>query len=179
MKEYKILFTGPMGAGKTTAIGSVSDHPPVLTDVRNHDSSHGKALTAGGLDFGEFVLGSGERIRLFGTPGQSRFDFMWKILARNALGLLILIDNTSADPLADLRLYLEGFLQGADRLACAIGVGRLQAEGGLTVDDYADELARLGYVLPVLDVDVRRRSDVVLLIDTLLSQLEVDSLEMS
>jgi signal recognition particle receptor subunit beta len=29
----KIIFTGPVGAGKTTAIGAVSDEPPVSTDV--------------------------------------------------------------------------------------------------------------------------------------------------
>ena len=35
MKEYKILFTGSVGAGKTTAIGQISDVPPLVTDVRN------------------------------------------------------------------------------------------------------------------------------------------------
>ena len=29
MNEYKILFTGTMGAGKTTAIGAVSDTAPI------------------------------------------------------------------------------------------------------------------------------------------------------
>ena len=37
MNEYKILFTGTMGAGKTTAIGAVSETPPIVTDVVNND----------------------------------------------------------------------------------------------------------------------------------------------
>ena len=37
-----------------------------------------------------------------------------------------------------------------------------------------DALARHQLVLPVLDVDVRQRSDVILLIDTLLAQLEAN-----
>ena len=90
MKEYKILFTGSVGAGKTTAIGQISDVPPLVTDVRNTDRSVDKPLTTVGLDYGEFALDTGDRVRLFGTPGQSRFDFMWQILARNALGLVIL-----------------------------------------------------------------------------------------
>ena len=35
--EFKILFTGPMGAGKTTAIAQLSDDVCVSTDVVNTD----------------------------------------------------------------------------------------------------------------------------------------------
>ena len=35
--EFKIVFTGPMGAGKTTAIAAVSDFAPVRTEVANND----------------------------------------------------------------------------------------------------------------------------------------------
>src|SRR4051812_2896224 len=110
MREHKILFTGTMGAGKTTAIGAVSEVPPLVTDVMNTDTSSAKAMTTVGLDFGLLTLDNGDRLRLFGTPGQARFDFLWKILVRNSLGLVILVDNSSADPLADLAVYLDGFV---------------------------------------------------------------------
>ncbi|WP_257645618.1 GTP-binding protein [Ottowia beijingensis] len=125
MNEYKILFTGTMGAGKTTAIGAVSETPPIVTDVVNNDQSHTKERTTVGLDFGQFTLDNGDRIRMFGTPGQSRFDFLWKILSKNALGMIILTDNSRPDPLADLRVYLEGFADDLDIMPCAIGIGRL------------------------------------------------------
>ena len=172
MTEYKILFTGTMGAGKTTAIGAVSETPPVLTDVANTDPGHSKQTTTVGLDFGLLTLASGDRVRLFGTPGQARFDFLWKILVRNSLGLIVLCDNSRPDPLADLRVYLEGFADELKELPCVIGVGRLPRHASPGLEDYADELARHGLVLPVLEVDVRRRDDVVLRIDTLLAQLE-------
>ena len=35
MKEYKILFTGSVGAGKTTAIGQISDVPRVTQARRS------------------------------------------------------------------------------------------------------------------------------------------------
>lgn len=174
MNEYKILFTGTMGAGKTTAIGAVSETPPIVTDVENNDLSHSKARTTVGLDFGQFTLDNGDRIRLFGTPGQSRFDFLWKILSKNALGMIILSDNTRPDPLADLRVYLEGFSDDLKSMPCAIGVGRLDQSPSPSLDDYIDELARHNLVLPVLEVDVRKREDVLLLIDTLLAQLEAN-----
>ena len=78
------------------------------------------------------------------------------------------------DPLAELRVYLEGFADELATLPCAIGVGRLQTHASPSLDDYIDELARHQLVLPVLDVDVRQRSDVILLIDTLLAQLEAN-----
>lgn len=43
-----------------------------------------------------------------------------------------------------------------------------------SLDDYAECLAATGRVFPILGVDVRKRADVVLLIDTLLMQLEAD-----
>ena len=46
-----------MGAGKTTAILSVSDAPPVSTEVKNNDQrTFAKAATTVALDFGQLVL---------------------------------------------------------------------------------------------------------------------------
>lgn len=176
MNEYKILFTGTMGAGKTTAIGAVSETPPIVTDVVNNDQSHTKERTTVGLDFGQFTLDSGDRIRLFGTPGQSRFDFLWKILSKNALGMIILTDNSRPDPLADLHTYLDGFAGVLAGVPCTIGVGRLDSHPQPDLDHYAEALAGRDALYPVLDVDVRRREDVLLLIDTLLAQIEANAL---
>lgn len=174
MKEYKILFTGVMGAGKTTAIGCVSEVPPVVTDVLNSDTSVAKERTTVGLDYGQFTLDNGDRIRMFGTPGQVRFDFLWPILVKNALGMIILADNSRPDPLADLSVYLDGFAEHLGALPCAVGVGRLESHPRPSLDDYADALAQKGHMFPVLGVDVRQKDDVILLIDTLLMQLEAE-----
>jgi signal recognition particle receptor subunit beta len=175
MREHKILFTGTMGAGKTTAIGAVSEVPPLVTDVMNTDTSSAKAMTTVGLDFGLLTLDNGDRLRLFGTPGQARFDFLWKILVRNSLGLVILVDNSSADPLADLAVYLDGFVDELRTLPCVVGIGRTEQHPTPSLDDFSNRLEARGLVLPLLPVDVRRRDDVLMLIDTLLAQLEVQA----
>ena len=177
MNEYKILFTGTMGAGKTTAIGAISETPPVVTDVRNNDESNAKETTTVGLDFGQLTLENGDRLRLFGTPGQSRFDFLWKILSQNAIGMILLTDNSRPDPMADLRLYLQGFEKELTDMPCVIGVGRLDTHPSPGLDDYAQELARHNLVLPVLSVDVRQPQDVKRLINTLLAQMEADLMQ--
>ncbi|RYF27787.1 MAG: GTP-binding protein, partial [Comamonadaceae bacterium] len=68
MKEYKILFSGTAGAGKTTAISAISETQVVSTDVANTDAALKKATTTVGLDYGSITLDSGDRVRLFGTP---------------------------------------------------------------------------------------------------------------
>lgn len=172
MNEYKILFTGTVGAGKSTAINILSETLTIKTDVHNSDASVAKENTTVGLDFGQITLDNGDRIRLFGTPGQARFDFLWKILSKGALGLVILADNSRPDPLADLCVYLEGFHEELGTLPCTIGVGRLDTHPSPSLDDYADLLAERNLLFPIIGVDVRHKEDVVLLIDTLLVQLE-------
>ncbi|RSZ38419.1 MULTISPECIES: GTP-binding protein [unclassified Variovorax] len=173
MREYKLVFTGPMGVGKTTAIAAISETAPISTDVANADTSVAKATTTVGLDFGQVTLDNGDRLRLYGTPGQARFDFVWKILVRDALGLAILIDNSRPDPLADLAVYLDGFADAIRKMPCALGVSRMSSHPSPTLDDYAGALAARGLVFPMLAVDPRRRDDVVALIETLLMQIEV------
>ncbi len=172
MREQKILFTGTMGAGKTTAISAISDIPPIVTDVQNNDLSVDKQTTTVGLDYGEVSLGSGERLRLYGTPGQQRFAFMWQVLAKGALGLVILIDNSRPAPLEDLQIYLTNFAELIRDTACVIGVGRLDTHASPDLDAYADTVMQLGSIIPVVACDVRNREEVLLLLDLLLMQLE-------
>lgn len=176
MKEHKIILTGTMGAGKTTAIAAVSEVPPIVTDVTNNDRSVDKAMTTVGFDYGYLTLENGDRIRLFGTPGQERFRFVWPVVAKGAMGLIILLDNSRPDPLADLAVYLNGFSSELATLPCVVGIGRLNTHPTPDVDAVAQVLEQHNYVFPILPVDVRRREDVVLLIDVLLSQLEADLL---
>lgn len=172
MAEYKLVITGPMGAGKTTAVAAISEAPPIVTDVRNNDATVVKDRTTVGLDFGELRLENGDTLRIFGTPGQDRFDFMWDILAKGAIGLIILTDNSTRDPVADLKLYLESFADLIARTACVIGVGRSQSHPVPSIDDLAIAAQNLGVVCPILPVDARARDQVLMLVDLLLTQLE-------
>lgn len=71
----KIIFTGPMGAGKTTAIAAISEIPPISTEVRCTDEAQAlKETTTVAMDYGYFTLEDSSRIHLYGTPGQERFN---------------------------------------------------------------------------------------------------------
>ena len=103
LQQYKIVFGGTMGAGKSAAIKTLSDIPVVATEAMNTDTeAHAKYLTTVGIDYGEIHLEGDIKIGLYGTPGQERFDFMWPIVCKGAIGAVILIDHTRAERLQDL-----------------------------------------------------------------------------
>src|SRR5690606_19648729 len=106
--ELKFVFTGTMGAGKTQAISALSDIPVISTDVKATDEARlKKEKTTVAMDYGEIHLDDETAINLYGTPGQKRFEYMWKILADGALGVIVMVDNSREKPLEDMDVYLE------------------------------------------------------------------------
>ena len=173
MQHYKIVFSGPVGAGKTTAITSLSDIPTVRTEARATDeTSLRKPMTTVALDFGVLNLNDHEDVHLYGTPGQGRFDFMWDILTEGGLGLVLLLDNTRPAPFHDLRLFLRAFERYIARSAIAIGVTRMDLNPSPGLGAYYDALSGTGLIPPVFEVDARVRADVALLVKALLISLD-------
>jgi len=122
----KIIFTGPMGSGKTTAISSVSDVPPIFTEVKATDDEvkQHKETTTVSMDYGCMCLEDKTRIHLYGTPGQKRFNYMWPILTSGGLGLVLLLDNAADDPIKDMLYYLDAFADFIEKTTVVIGVTR-------------------------------------------------------
>ncbi|ENV74878.1 hypothetical protein F944_02744 [Acinetobacter ursingii DSM 16037 = CIP 107286] len=110
LQQYKIVFAGSMGAGKTEAIKSLSEIPVLATEAFNTDqAAHEKQQTTVGIDYGEITLEDGVKIGLYGTPGQTRFDFIWTVICEGAIGVILLIDHSVEAPLEELEAYLESF----------------------------------------------------------------------
>ncbi len=105
MRQHRIIITGPVGAGKTTAIKTISDIPPILTDVVSSDGSKKlDARTTVAMDYGMMKVGDSDKLHFYATPGQERFDFMWDILTAGGMGLILLLDNTRTNPFQDMHL---------------------------------------------------------------------------
>lgn len=174
MKQIKFIFTGPPGAGKTTAIATISEFPPVSTDVFSTDSlSMVKEKTTVAMDFGQITLDNGQKIGLYGTPGQQRFKFMWEILVQGGLGLIILVDNRRPDPLKDLEIYLDNFSEFIAKTDAVIGVTCTDIKEHPTMDDYQEFLQNRGQIFPTFAVDARSKEDVLFLLNSLLTCLEL------
>lgn len=171
--DHKIIFTGPVGAGKTTAIASISDIEPIRTDEHASDMTQKrKSATTVAMDYGMIRLGPKEKVHLYGTPGQERFDFMWDILTKGGIGLVLLLDNTRPTPFEDMRFYIKAFKEFIDGTRLVIGVTQMDARATPTIDEYVRQLAELDVSAPVFEVDARQRTDVSTLIEALLLQID-------
>ncbi|WP_309226118.1 GTP-binding protein [Streptomyces lunaelactis] len=97
----KILVVGPLGVGKTTLIGTVSEIKPLFTEAVmtqagarvDTGGDRAKTTTTVALDFGRMTIDGELVLYLFGTPGQQRFLPAWRDLAKGSLGALALVDT--------------------------------------------------------------------------------------
>jgi len=174
LSDIKFIFTGPPGSGKTTAIASISDEPPIITNAISSEKTDANGVAAAAMDFAEITLQDDTVVHLYGIPGQERFRFIWEVIIRGGLGLIILIDNTRPSPLDDLDIYLDNFSGFIDATSAAIGVTHIDKEnkGALQLIDYHKHLKMRNLELPLFPVDTRKPKDTSLLLDSLMAMLE-------
>jgi len=173
MKEIKLVFTGSMGAGKTTAISAISEIPVINTDVRTiGEDAQRKKTTTAAMDYGELTLNDGNKLRVYGTPGQERFQYMWPIIIKGALGLIILVDDANSHPLKDLALFINYFRDHINKIPTVVGITRRDLEQGPNIQEYHDYLHKEGLQLPIFSIDARERENIILMIQALTAMVE-------
>lgn len=166
--QWSILFMGPVGVGKSKAIHTISDIEVVNTDARATDETQQiKQNTTVSMDVGMLQLGDGDRLRLYGAPGQARFDFMWDILLAQAQGVILMLNHNSSNPLADLEQYLCAIEERTLRrkISIVIGVTHTDLQPDLPINIYQEHLQRRGSTAwdvppPVLEMDARDKKHV-------------------
>ncbi len=171
--QHKIIFTGPVGAGKTTAISSISDIPVAKTEAAASDEVVlRKANTTVAMDYGVLNLDGNKKMHLYGTPGQERFSFMWDILTVGGVGLVLMIDNARKDPLADVDFFIKHFKNFIQKNAVVIGVSRMDISPRPGLFTIKKHLKSLNYNIPVFEVDARNKQDIKILLISLLAVLD-------
>ena len=176
MAEHVILFTGPMGAGKTTAIQSLSEIEVVRTEANNSERHIvDKETTTVALDYGEILVDRDEKVRLYGIPGQQRFNFMWAILKKRAKGMILLVNSDAPDPIGEMTFFLDEFRELYDRGGVVIGITRADVVAGPTLGQFAEALERTnpGLLIPVFTVDPRDRDQMVNVLLALIANIEM------
>lgn len=170
MDDIKIVFIGPPGAGKSTAIGTVSDAPPVGTEVPHSDE---RRLTTVAMDFGEITLDDGEEVRLYGIPGQDRFEFIWPLISDSAIGAVFMVDARDPDALDILDGYLSSFADTVRTAACVLAITHAdQIDHAFDAGACARHLRRRGAAMPTLAIDPRQKRDVLFILNILLESLQ-------
>lgn len=173
MEILKIAITGPVGAGKTSFIRTISEIEVVDTDRRTTDDIAAmKKTTTVAFDFGRITLNADRVVHMYGAPGQSRFDFMWNILMARVNAYILLID---AHRPQDFRYGRQIFneLQRLNPVPTIIGLTHTDCQGAWRPDDvvlglgFADEQSRP----PVTIVNATDASSVARCLVVLVEQL--------
>lgn len=168
MSERKIVIVGPVGAGKTTAVQSIGVNGYVSTDVKASDvTTYQKSHTTVAMDYAPFVMDNGERVHVYGAPGQERFNFMWEILGNNALGVILLLNNTRDNPLHDLKFFIKTFQPYVENCQLMVGITRSDLSAEPELEEYRQVMQSLNHFIPIYRVDARKSEDISMLINSL------------
>ena len=148
----KIVVTGPFAAGKTTLIRTISEITVLSTEKGITDETRSrKTDTTVAMDFGRISIDRDLILYLFGTPGQTRFWFMWDELVRGAIGAVVMVDTRRlADCFAAIDFFEHRRLPYLVAINCFDGV---QYHGA---QDVRDALA-VSADIPVVSCDARSR----------------------
>lgn len=137
----------------------------------------GSSKTTVAMDYGTLNLGAGDKMHLFGTPGQERFSYMWDILSDGATGMAILIDATSNDPLGDLDFYLKAFSGLISKCGGVAVIGVTHTDvtrNSRILEQFNKRLSEVRLSVPVFEVDCRCKADVRTMLYSLLTLSKTD-----
>ena len=143
MKITRLVVTGAVGAGKSAFIRSISETEVLDTERRCTDEvALLKQTTTVAFDLGQMNFGSDRTLYFYGTPGQSRFDFMWNILIRKAHAYILLVAAHRPEDFHCVREIIS-FMNQQVQIPLVIGLTHRDYPDAWSEEDVA---IALGYV---------------------------------
>jgi len=139
-KVIKVLVTGPFNAGKTEFIRTISDIPIVSTEQPISDSFKSvKDETTVAMDYGQVKI-DGDMFHLYGTPGQSRFDFMWDILSKEMHVFILMVDSCDRGTFSGARRLLRILRRKSRRVPYLVVANKQDMDKALSVQEMSKAL---------------------------------------
>ncbi|WP_456465476.1 GTP-binding protein [Persephonella sp.] len=166
-KQIKIVIAGPYAAGKTQFINTISEIETVQTEAKTSQAQEKqvKDHTTVAMDFGRITIDDQHVLYLFGTPGQERFDFMWDILGKGMVGLVVLVDSTDPSTFHEARKIINYF-ESRYPAPFVVGCNKQDLKGAWDPKDIrtALDLNEEIKVLPLIALDKESVKNVLLVL---------------
>lgn len=168
-RTIKLLFLGPLGSGKTTAIRAISDTPPVSSEMPLAGAAASdKASTTVAFDYSTIQLNPNETLHVYGLPGQDHLDFMGSIVGRGALGAVLLLDASSQTLGQDCRSAVEQLTRIDPNLRFVIGLSKTDITPAFSMETMYALARRMSLFVPIFCIDPRDPAQVRQLVRALL-----------
>lgn len=168
-ESAKLVFAGPVGAGKTTSIRSLSDTAPVSTEMPMTDGAMGeKTTTTVALDFSMVLLDDGTPLHIYGLPGQEHFSHMRPIVLEGAVGVVVVLPGDHDHIEAACEHWLRSIRGISPEIAVVIGITRTDLARSFRMDAVRKAVRRCGQPVPVFTFDARDREQTSHLVRALL-----------
>lgn len=173
MDSLKIVLVGNVGAGKTTAIASVSETSMLGTEAKatEGEALHRKATTTVGIEYSVLHIRN-TKVHLYGTPGQHRFDFMSSIACQGAVGMIIMIDNAHQQPLVEIDYFFQRHGDFLQKHPAIVAITHYDDNNTQTyLIEYHRYLKTQGISCPVMRLDARDKHQVRSMIEKLCAEI--------
>lgn len=168
-EPIKLVFAGPMGAGKTTAIRSIADTPPISTEMElSEGATAEKSTTTVAFDFAVVMLDDGTPLHVYGMPGQECFAFMRRILLQGAIGVVLVLDGSLASIGSDCSAWLTSLQESDAPPHMVIGITKTDQAPQFSLAEVRCAIRQSRQVIPVFTFDARDTEQTTHLVRALL-----------
>ena len=161
--DLKIVIGGHFGAGKTTFVKTVGGTNTLLVEKRTTAKGElKKNCTTVGFDFATIEL-DGQKLYLFGIPGQYRFNFLWDTLFEGADAGIFLIDRTDKSKWPELFRQIQLFKRKNGQKPIIIAVNKNKMPNALPIEEVKAFLKNLGE-FPILKIEANSYDSILSLL---------------
>ncbi|EFK55559.1 GTP-binding domain protein [Corynebacterium genitalium ATCC 33030] len=174
--DREVVFLGPVGVGKTTAISTLSTLAPVQTEVYAAASDdfyvHTKTTTTVGIDFGMWHRPDGRTIGLYGTPGQERFQAARGPAMNPEAGLVLWLfgyEHLLEDQVSEWIMAIHD-MKATNRVVVAVNFKEPGQPDPVT--ELRHLIPAFGFPdVPIMSADPRKAGDVAAVVDAALNRV--------
>jgi signal recognition particle receptor subunit beta len=128
MRSVKVVVTGPVRAGTTSLIRSVSEIAVLSTErrVANRENARGESVVA--MDFGRITISDDLVLYLFGTPGDELDSLVGGPFTDGMIGIVVTVDVTRPTSVDQGREIIE-FLERHSDAPYVVAANHMHAQG--------------------------------------------------
>jgi signal recognition particle receptor subunit beta len=169
MRSVKIVVTGPVRAGTTSLIRSLSEIAVLSTERRVSSPSRPNGEVAVAMDFGRVTIADDLVLYLFGTPGEERDSLVGGPFAEGMVGIVVMVDAVRP-PSVEQAAEMIAFLEQHSEVPYVVAANRMHDRSNDAIEALRDDLDAPDDV-PIVPCDAVMRESAKQVLTTLLRRI--------